>query len=66
MDTIVEAADHERRPRQPEPEQTRSIAFSWFMTMNLPTLKQTRIRSLGPGLSDPWIDSKPFETKPLA
>jgi hypothetical protein len=59
MNALLEAAGGKPHPGQPGTRRIRSSAFSWSMTMNLPTLKQTRFRIVGRGLSELWIDTKP-------
>jgi hypothetical protein len=58
MNAPIEIASGKPRGRQPDSDRSRSHAFSWTTTMNLPTLKQVRARSVGSGLIDRWGESK--------
>jgi hypothetical protein len=57
MSAPIEAAGDKSRPLQPGAERIHSNPFSWSMTMNLPTLKQTRFWSVNRGLNELWMDT---------
>jgi hypothetical protein len=57
MQAVLEIRGDEPHSDQPESGRIRPNAFSWSMAMNLPMLKQTRVRSASSGLSDMWMDT---------
>ena len=59
MNATLEAVDHRPRSRSSDARRVRSIAFSWSVTLNLPVLKQSRLRGVSCGLSELWLDTRP-------
>jgi hypothetical protein len=56
VNTSIETGGDKPQSGRPETGRSGSSAFSWSLAMNLPTLKQTRIRSVSCGLSEQWTD----------
>jgi hypothetical protein len=57
VNASFETGGDQLRPVKREAGRNRSSAFSWSMTINLPTLKQTCLRSASRGLSGQWMDA---------
>jgi len=59
MNAVPEIGSRRLRLRQSDARRFRSSAFSWSITLTLPVLKQSRLRGVGRGLSELWLDPRP-------
>lgn len=58
MNTPSEVIIGKPKVRQRISTRIRPSAFSWSTQMNLPVLKQVRLRSVDGGMSDRWVEPK--------
>jgi hypothetical protein len=57
MNASLETGGDQPQSVQSDTGRIRPNAFSWSMTMHLPTLKQTRFRSVSCALSERWMET---------